>query len=26
VLTALSPTERPQLANLLRTVTAQFDE
>ncbi|GAA4686882.1 DNA-binding transcriptional regulator, MarR family [Promicromonospora umidemergens] len=26
VLTALSPTERPQLAALLRTVTAQFDE
>ncbi|GAB2468614.1 MarR family transcriptional regulator TamR [Promicromonospora xylanilytica] len=26
VLAALSPTERPQLADLLRTVTAQFDE
>jgi DNA-binding MarR family transcriptional regulator len=26
VLTALSPTERPQLAALLRTVTTQFDE
>ncbi|MEU4388195.1 MarR family transcriptional regulator [Promicromonospora sp. NPDC023805] len=26
VLTALSPAERPQLADLLRTVTAQFDE
>lgn len=26
VLTALSPAERPQLADLLRTVTAQFDD
>jgi DNA-binding MarR family transcriptional regulator len=26
VLTALSPAERPQLAALLRTVTAQFDD